>query len=201
MPGYCHKGMKSIGLLCLRIALGVIFIYAGYSKLGPGHAAAAGMMTVMGVPGGGEFWAYFVGALEFFGGLMVLLGVFAPVAAIWLSVIMVVAMLTVLRGGPFMNYALPLSVLGGCLAILGSGAGRYRLMAMQCPCKDCKMGGMGCGGGCGSGGCGGACGGKCEGACQPNAMPNNKKMCPCKNCCGGHCGCGMPNGGCGCCQK
>lgn len=160
MGGGCtHKTAKNVGLLALRIAVGVIFMYMGYLKLGPGHNLATGMFAGMGLPGGGNFWAYFVGTLEFVGGAMVILGAYARYAAAWLAVIMVVAMLTVHRGGPFVGYFLPLSVLGGCLALLGTGAGRYRLLKAECCCKTCKAMYAGQEGGCD--GCGGGCGGNC----------------------------------------
>lgn len=194
LQGHYHKHMKSLGLLCLRVAIGVIFMYMGYNKLGPNHAMTAGMMAGLGFPGGGEFWAYLVGTLEFVGGAMVLLGVYAPVAAGWLSIIMVVALLTVHLDGPFVGSFLPLAVLGGCLAIIGTGAGRYRLMHMQCPCKDCKMGGMG-------GGCGGSCGGSCGGCGSDKMEGGMMKSCACQKCCNGSCDCGAKNGMCGHCMK
>lgn len=158
-----HPKMKALGLLALRLAVGIIFIYMGYGKLGPNHAMASGMFQSLGFPGGGSFGANFVGTFELVGGIMVILGVFATYAATWLSIIMIVAMLTVHKGGPFMGYFLPLAVLGGCLAIMGGGAGRYRLVKMECHCPKCKgaMGEMkedGC------------CGGKCEGKCGDDKM-------------------------------
>jgi putative oxidoreductase len=152
-----HPKMKSWGLLALRLAIGFIFMYMGYSKLGPNHEGAAAMFNSIGFPGGGSLGAYFVGFFEMLGGAMVILGVFASYAAVWLSVIMLVAMATVHKGGPLMGYFLPLAVLGGTLAIAGAGAGRYRLVKTQCHCKGCR-GDMKDGGGCCGGNCGGSCG-------------------------------------------
>lgn len=151
-----HHKMKAAGLLALRLVVGFIFIYQGLNKLMWSHAGASGMFTKMGLIGGGEFWAYLIGGLELLGGIMVLLGAYAPYAATWLSVIMIVAMATVHRGGPVPGYFMPLSLLGSCLALIGVGAGPWRLVKTQCHCKDCKMqGGAGCGG---NGAC--ACGAK-----------------------------------------
>ncbi len=137
---HCHKQMKSWGLLALRIAVGVIFIYMGYNKLFLNHAGTAGMMAkFIGPMSWGAFWAYFVGVLELLGGVMVLLGVLATYASVWLSIILVVAMLTVHWAmGTFASFLLPISVLGGTLALMGTGAGKYRLMKIQCFCKKCK---------------------------------------------------------------
>lgn len=168
--------MKSWGLLALRIAVGIIFMYMGYSKLVTNHTQATAMMA--GIFGGsGSGLAYFVGLLELVGGAMVLLGIFATYAAVWLAIIMVVAILAIHMGGPASGYFLALSMLGSCLAIIGCGAGKFRLVKMQCHCKDCSMGcGMN-GGSCGTGGTGGACCGG-SGACgdkQTCDMPEMKK--------------------------
>lgn len=183
--GGTHKKMKSLGLLALRIALGIIFIYMGYNKLGPGHEGTVKMMASIGF-GGGVFMAYLVGLLEFVGGLMILLGVYASYAAMALSVVLLGALLTVHRGGPVKGYFLALSCLGGLLALAGAGAGCYRLVKKQCCCKECKDGAQ-------SGCCGG-------GKCGPDGMKGGSQ-CDCKECCGGQCGCGKPNGACGCCKK
>lgn len=183
-----HKTAKNVGLLALRLAIGVIFIYMGQNKLWGGHAGATTMFDHIGLIGGGNFWAYFVGTFELIGGVMVLLGAYLRFAAVWLAVIMVVAMLTVHSGGPFVGYFLPLSVLGGCLSLLGTGAGRYRLMKCECCCKDCRAMYAEMEVGCGGGKCAGACGG-------------HGSECGCQNCCGGNCPCGQPNGQCACCMK
>lgn len=150
--------MKAAGLIALRLAIATIFIYLGYGKLTSGHEMASGMFAGMGLPGSGSMWAYLIGGLEVLGGLMVLLGVFARYAACVLSIILVVALLTIHRTGPFMGMFLPLSLLGGTLAILGGGAGKWRLVKCECCCKACKESYSeakkdGC--------CGGNCGG-CE---------------------------------------
>lgn len=152
--GKGHYSYKSWGLLALRVAIGVIFMYTGYQKLGPGHVGAAAMMGGIFGEGLGSTVAYIVGVFEMAGGLMVLLGAYAMYAAAWLSLIMIGAMVTVHRGGPVFGYFLPLAVLGGCLALLGSGAGKFRLVKTECYCRGCqndKENGGGCGGACGCG--------------------------------------------------
>lgn len=137
--GCVHGKMKDFGLLALRLAIGAIFIYAGYGKLGAGHEMASGMFGKMiGPESAGSFWAYFVGLAEVVGGLMVLFGVFATYASTWLSIIMVVAILVVHWSGPFSSMFGPLAILGGTLALMGSGAGRYRLVQTECHCPKCK---------------------------------------------------------------
>ncbi len=133
-----HSVMKAAGLLALRIIIAVIFFYVGVSKVNAGHEMASGMFASLGLPGGGSLWAYIIGILEILGGIMVLLGVFARYAAGILSIILIVAMATIHRGGPFEGYFLPLILLGGTLAILGGGAGKWRLVKTECCCNACK---------------------------------------------------------------
>ncbi len=181
-----HKTMKAAGLLGLRLALAFIFIYSGYGKMFVGHEMASGMFSAkLGLPGSAT--AYFVGGLEVLGGLMVLLGVFAKYAATWLAVIMVVAILAVHRGGPVNGYFLTTSLLGACLAIMGVGAGPWRLVKTQCHCKMCVSANNCCAGEKKEGKEGDSCcGGKCGGSCAEKS-----EMCGC--------GSGKPAGE--CCKK
>lgn len=134
-----HGKMRDFSLLALRLAIAFIFIYSGYVKIFTNHAMVSGMFgKLIGPESAGSFWAYFVGSAEFFGGLMVLLGVFATYAAVWLSIIMVVAIFTAHLGGPVTGYFLTVSLLGGCLALIGNGAGRFRLVQKECCCPECK---------------------------------------------------------------
>ncbi|MDO8625876.1 MAG: DoxX family protein [Candidatus Magasanikbacteria bacterium] len=167
----CHGYMKHWGLLGLRLAVGFIIAYMGYSKLWIRPEATATMMATIGI-GSGVFWAYLVGILEFVGGLMIMTGVYAPIAATWQSLILLVAIFTVHRGNPVTGYFLPLAVLGGCLALMGTGAGKYRLLKMQCCCKSCRAGCMMCGTGGEGGGCGGNCG--CDHDKPTGSMPQSK---------------------------
>lgn len=155
--GSMHHCLKSSGLLALRIALAIIFIYSGYQKLFPAHAMTVEMFGKMGFSPAG-FWTWLVAIVEFFGGLMILLGVYARYAAVPLAITMIVAIIVVLRGGPVTGSFLPLAMLGGCLAILGVGAGKFRLVKNECHCGHCKMMGKDQPGGC--------CGGKGMCACQ-----------------------------------
>lgn len=127
----CGGACKHVGLFLLRLALASIFIYSGYGKLASGHAGAVGMFTNLGF-GAPEFWAYFVGLAEVVGGAMLLLGVYVCYAAAWLAVVMVVALLTAHRAGPFMTMFAPISMLGGLFALMGTGAGKWSVMAKKC---------------------------------------------------------------------
>ena len=196
----CNPKMEGLGLLALRVAIGFVFIYSGYTKLFVNTAMAIGMFGQMGFPAA-NFWVHLVGILELVGGLMVLLGAYARLAGVWLSAIMVVAILTAHWGGPVMGYFLPATILGGCLALAGVGAGPWRLVKCECPCPKCKaacaaMSTGGCGdmkGGCGCGGKGACCSDKMMGGMKSECGSGScggDKMCACGSgkpmdmCCG-----------------
>ena len=135
-----HGKMKDFGLLALRVALAFIFIYSGYGKIFTNHEMISGVFgKLIGPESAGSFWAYFVGLAELGGGLMLLLGIFASYAAAWLSIIMVVAIFTAHWGGPITGYFVSVAVLGGTLALMGTGAGCFRLVKTECHCSKCKM--------------------------------------------------------------
>lgn len=139
---------SDLGTLCLRVALGVIFIAHGGQHLfglfgGPGLQATGEMFAGMGMQPG-IFWAALAGGTEFFGGLVVLAGVLTRPAALGLSIVMLVAIAKVhLPNGFFMNFMntpgighgieYNLALLGMSLALLFGGPGKYSI-----ECKSCK---------------------------------------------------------------
>src|SRR5258706_15116646 len=80
--------LKPLGLLVLRIVLGVIFMYHGYPKLFSDPARGVQMFAKMGFPG---YLAYLAGVLELFGGGVLIVGLFTRGAALLLAIEMGVA--------------------------------------------------------------------------------------------------------------
>ena len=116
--------LKPLGLLLLRVALGVIFIYHGYPKLF-GHTRDA-MQTFahMGLPG---YFVYIAGVIEFFGGCMLVAGLFTRVAGLLLAVEMAFGLWRVhnIFSNPMAvnNYELPLVLAVSTFALATVGAG------------------------------------------------------------------------------
>lgn len=127
--------MISIGLLVLRVILGVIFVGHGAQKLfgsfgGPGISGFAKALEGMGVKPAGPM-AILAGLAEFVGGLLMILGFLTPLAAVALVVVMVMAVLTVhLKNGFFATnggYEFNLALAAMALALLLQGAGAYSI--------------------------------------------------------------------------
>lgn len=163
-----HKHLSpDLGLFLLRLAIGVMFVYHGYGKL-TNIEQTAGFLGMLGFPAT-TFFAYLLGLTELLGGLLLIAGIATCGAAAALSIVMIVAILTAHRNGPFSSVEFPLVVLGGLLALCSMGGGKWSLWNAPC-----------CKGGCGSCGDGGSCK---DGSCE-----EKKDGCGCGG--SGSCGCG-----------
>jgi putative oxidoreductase len=121
------NALQPLGLLLLRLALGIIFIYNGYPKLLHQGAALQVFFTQHGLPG---YFVYIAGILEVFGGGLLILGLFARAAGLLLAGEMAVAIWKVHSGGGIMdvhNYQFPLVMATACFAIMTTGAGMISL--------------------------------------------------------------------------
>lgn len=122
-----------VGLLVLRIVLGIIFMGHGAQKLfgmfgGPGIAGTTGFFGSLGVPMPGVM-AWVVGLFEFLGGLYILLGFLTPVGGIMITCVMIFAIALVHLSKGFWNgnggMEFPLMNLAAALALVFTGPGRY----------------------------------------------------------------------------
>ncbi|MEA2764186.1 MAG: putative oxidoreductase [Gemmatimonadaceae bacterium] len=115
----------SLGLALLRVAVATIFIRHGAQKLFVfGFAGVTGAFTHMGVPLPG-FTGPFIGVLEFFGGIALLIGLLTRPIALALTFDMLVAILLVKFKGGFSGYELEFLLLGSSFALFLTGAGRF----------------------------------------------------------------------------
>jgi putative oxidoreductase len=116
----------------VRISLGAILMPHGYDKLFLNGAAGAARNTILNIFGDPVMGAYFIGGVEFFGGLMLVLGLFTRIAAAAIFIQMFVISFFVLwpvwgwtqRG---MEFAVLMGLLA--LAIFIRGGGAYSLDA------------------------------------------------------------------------
>ncbi len=117
------NSLQPLGLLALRLALGLIFFSHGYPKLAHQGGGMQGFFIQHGLPG---YFVYIAGVLEVFGGLLLVLGLFTRGAALLLAIEMGVAIWKVHSSGGYLavhNYEFPLAMLTGCFALATVGAG------------------------------------------------------------------------------
>jgi putative oxidoreductase len=114
---------KPLALLLLRFALGIIFMAHGYPKLFTQTAWFLQYFQRVGMP---PHAVYFVGALELFGGGLLILGLGTRVVALFLAGEMAVVIWKVkLVHGIYsvQNYELELALAAGAFLLFALGAG------------------------------------------------------------------------------
>jgi len=121
------------GKLVLRVALGVLILFHGVSKLlgGGGFAFVTSVVTKAGLPAAFAYGAY-VG--EVLAPILIILGLWTRLGALLIAINMVVAVVLVLTSklfamAPTGGYALELEAiyLFAAIAVALLGAGRYSL--------------------------------------------------------------------------
>lgn len=129
------KSAPSFAPLALRIPIGIILIAHGSQKLfgwfgGYGLEGTGQWMTSIGLTPG-YLMALMAGSSEFFGGLLLLLGLLTRPTALVLSLTMVIAIFSVHIGnGLFLannGYEFGLALLAATASLAVSGAGKLSL--------------------------------------------------------------------------
>lgn len=117
------------GKLILRLSLGILVLMHGLMKLSGGVGGISGMLSSHGLPG---FLAYFVYVGEVIGPLLVILGIYSRLGALFIFLNMIVAILLAHAGQLFSTnqqggWALELQgmYLAGAVALALLGPGRY----------------------------------------------------------------------------
>lgn len=120
-----------LGLLLLRIGLGVMFVVHGFPKLAGGPAAWAGLGGVMGAVGlnfAPAFWGFLAALAEFGGGLLLAMGLWFRVACFGLLITMIMAtVMHLTKGDGFSGYSHALESAFVFLGLLLAGPGKYSL--------------------------------------------------------------------------
>ncbi len=115
---------RDYSLFVLRLFVGAVFITHGALKLFGGLKGFTGFLQQYGVPQP-DIMAPLVAAVEFLGGVAIILGFGTRTASLLLTGVMIVAMATVtLKVGFAGGYDINLALLGGLLALLLAGPGK-----------------------------------------------------------------------------
>jgi putative oxidoreductase len=119
--------LQPLGLLAMRLAIAAIMIAHGWPKLLHISRFSSGVLAHIGVP---SWMAYLVVAAEVGGGVLLILGLLTPVAALAICIDMAVAIFKVhLRNGLTGQggYELPLILFSAAFALIFFGAGPLSL--------------------------------------------------------------------------
>ncbi len=117
--------LQPLGSLVLRLVLGVIMAFHGYSKVIP-HGALYGFTGMVGHLGLPPWMGYLAAFTEFFGGILLIVGLLTRIAAFAVAIDMAVAIVKVhlhhgLIGQGGFEY--PLALFAGALMLVTTGAG------------------------------------------------------------------------------
>ncbi|MGC1614187.1 MAG: DoxX family protein [Candidatus Acidiferrum sp.] len=117
------NALQPLALLLLRVAFGIIFMSHGYPLLAHRTSGAQALFVQHGIPG---YFVFISGVLELFGGGLLLLGLFTRGAALLLAIEMGLLTWKVYPPHSYFavhEYAYPMVVVAGCLALATFGAG------------------------------------------------------------------------------
>jgi len=116
--------LKPLALLLLRLGVGGVFLQQGYLKLFREPAKWLHWFPQHGFP---SYFAYLAGGIEFFGGILLILGLLTRVAGLFLAVEMAVAVWKVslphagIRNVDGYGFPLMLALASFTLAAVGAG--------------------------------------------------------------------------------
>lgn len=134
------SNQPNIGLLILRVVIGIVFVTHGVMKLNS-IEMTAGFFSKIGIPAAG-FFAWVVGLVETVGGVALILGLGTTVVTALLGIVMLVAIFSAkLSAGFISGYEYDLTLLAGLASLLLQGSGKYSLDHKFCNCESCKYDG------------------------------------------------------------
>ena len=122
---------RDIGLLILRVCIGIMFMIHGMPKLIAGQETwtmLGGSMKVLGVGFTPTAWGFMAAFSEFAGGLLLALGFFTRPACFFLLATMIVATsMHISKGDPFLKYSHAMEAGFLFLSLILIGPGKYSL--------------------------------------------------------------------------
>ncbi|QCJ41241.1 DoxX family protein [Bacillus sp. S3] len=119
---------KEVGVVVLRVILGVIFFIHGLVKFQGGIENIAGWFSSIGIPG---FMAYVVGGIEVIGGIALIIGFGTRIVSALFVILMIGAIIKVklavgfLGNGEMAGYELDLAFLAMALFLAINGSKQF----------------------------------------------------------------------------
>jgi putative oxidoreductase len=114
--------------LLVRVVLAAVMIFYGWPKIRDLDSNAADFVRMGFKPG--IFWGTLIAVVEFIGGIAILVGLYAELAAALFAFQMLVGTFWKLKiRKPFPDYSYDLQLFALCLVLLSQGAGAYAIRA------------------------------------------------------------------------
>jgi len=127
------KTTTDIGLLVLRVGIGIMFMIFGWGKITGGPdtwTQLGGAMGAFGITFAPAFWGFMAAFAEFFGGLALLLGILVrPFAALLAFTMLVAAVMLIKSGANLQKYSHAVNMCIVFVSLLILDPGKYALGA------------------------------------------------------------------------
>jgi putative oxidoreductase len=124
---------RELGILLLRLGIGLMFVYHGWPKISGGvetWVKLGAAMKFMGVGFAPAFWGFMSASAEFFGGILIAVGLLTRPVAMMMAFNMVVAVVLKFSTGAGMAGASQAIEVGIVfLSLILIGPGRYSIDA------------------------------------------------------------------------
>lgn len=124
-----RDALVDIGLLVLRVGIGIIFILHGFPKLMGGvetWTQIGSTMSIIGINFAPTLWGFMAAFAESIGGFLIILGLMHRPIALMLVFTMIIALLMHVTGGdPFGIFSNALKALVVFVALFITGPGKY----------------------------------------------------------------------------
>jgi len=126
-----HEKLPAIGLLIIRLILGVSLMIHGLPKLAGGAdkwTALGSVMGMFGITFAPVFWGFMAAISEFFGGLFLALGLFRKTSCLLIfSTMLVAALMHTMKGDPSGKILHPLEIGFTVVGLFFTGYGSISL--------------------------------------------------------------------------
>ncbi|HWR42011.1 DoxX family protein [Sporomusa sp.] len=122
---------RELGILLLRLGIGLMFVYHGWPKISGGvetWVKLGAAMKFLGMGFAPEFWGFMSAATEFFGGILIAIGLLTRPVAMFLTFNMIVAVVLKFSTGAGLGGASQAIEVGIVfLSLIFIGPGKYSI--------------------------------------------------------------------------